>query len=130
MRNLPRPLLLIAGANGVAMLFFLGAFPFEEGGRAIACLGLVLLHGLLSAGLLLRQNWARGLMLVYSLFQIAALATSAVVAILSLQLKPFTAWTATQLILAAVLVPFLGWCSAWLLRDSNRLLFVRPEEDA
>jgi hypothetical protein len=129
MRDLPKPLLLIIAANCVAMLFFLGVYPFEEGGRAIACLGLVLLHALIAGGLLFRQNWARGLMLVYSLFQIAALATSAVVAILSLQLKPFTAWTATQLMLAAVLVPFLAWCGHWLLQDTTRSLFVRPEEE-
>lgn len=129
MQKPPIPLLIIVAANIAAMIFFLIVFPSQSGGPAIACLGLVLLHALIAGGLLLRMNWARGLMLAYALFQIAAVATAAVVAVLSLQLKPFTTWTATQLILAAVLIPFLWWASAYLMRESTRLLFVRPEPE-
>lgn len=129
MRNLPKPLLVIVAANVAALAFFLAVFPSQSGGPAIACLGLVLLHALIAGGLLWRMNWARGLMLAYALFQIAAVATAAVVAVLSLQLKPFTTWTATQLILAAVLIPFLWWTSAYLMRESTRVLFAQPGQE-
>lgn len=129
MRNLPKSLLIIVAANVAAMVFFIIAFPTQSGGPAIACIGLVILHALIAVGLLWRMNWARGLMIAYALFQIAAVATAAVVAILSLQLKPFTTWTATQLILAAVLIPFLWWASAYLMRDTTRALFTRPGQE-
>ena len=127
MKHLPRALLVIAAVNFAAALFFLAALPAQDGGRVIACIGLVVVHLLIGGGLLLRMNWARALMLVYALFQIAALATAAVVAILSLQLKPFTAWTATILVLTLVLIPFLVWGSRYLLRETTRALFVPPE---
>ena len=129
MRNLPKSLLIIVAANIAALVFFLVVYPSQSGGPAMACLGLVLLHALIAGGLLWRMNWARGLMLAYALFQIAAVATAAVVAVLSLQLKPFSIWTATQLILAAVLIPFLWWTSAYLMRESTRVLFARPGQE-
>ncbi len=122
--HLPAGVLVLVAANVAGAVFFAIACPGETGGRAIACTALVLVHATLAFGLYHTYNWARVIMLIYALFQIAGLATAAVVALLMLQAKPFTAWTGVMFGLALVLIPFLSWACTYLMRESTRDRFT------
>jgi len=110
-------------ANILATLFFFFYLFKAEGGRFFACFGLVVFHCCILVGLLIRANWSRICLLVYSTFQIFALATASVVSLLSLQYKPFSTWTATVLGLLFILGPFLVWLILFLIGNEGKKVF-------
>ena len=110
---------IIGIANIFGAFFFIFALPQLEGGRFLAAVILSLTHVLIAIGFFLKLDWARAIMLVYSTFQLFALATATVVSILSLQYRSFSLWTGTILFLFFTVGPFLAWTIHFLLTNKS-----------
>ncbi|SRR5581483_8826508 len=112
----PAGIKVLIAANFLAAAgFAIGSLP-ATGDRFIGCLVLAPLHVLLGFALWRGYRWGRILMLLYAVFQGAALTVGSVISILMLAGQPPTANTYGILGLAVFLIPFLIWTAVYLAR--------------
>jgi sulfite exporter TauE/SafE len=111
---------VLVAVNALAALTLLIMFPQYTGGRALLYLCVGILHGVLGIGLFLQANWARVLMIVYALFQVAGMSLWALIGLMTLVAQPLSAEKAQFLVLAAVAIPFLSWSVFYLLGQLRR----------
>ena len=111
----PTGIKVLVAVNALTALSLLIMFPQYSGGRALLYLCVGLLHGLLGAGLYFQANWARVLMIVYALFQVAGMSLWSLIGLMTLVAQPLSTDKAQFLALAAVTIPFLTWSVLYLL---------------
>jgi hypothetical protein len=118
--NTPKPgrpsgIKVLVGVNAITAIALLIMFPQYSGARALLYLFIGLLHAVLAAGLYFQSNWARVLMIVYALFQVAGMSLWALIGLMTLVAQPLSTEKAQFLVLAAVAIPFLAWSVFYLL---------------
>jgi len=111
---------VLIAVNALVALALLIMFPQYTGGRALLYLCVGLLHGVLGIGLYFQTNWARVLMIVYALFQIAGMSLWSVIGLMTLVAQPLSTEKAQFLALAVVAIPFLAWSVFYLLGQLRR----------
>ena len=123
----PAGIKVLVAVNALAALTLLVMFPQYTGGRALLYLCVGLLHGLLGIGLYFQANWARVLMIVYALFQVAGMGLWSLIGLMTLVAQPLSTEKAQFLILAAVAIPFLSWSAIYLLGQLRRAADTPPD---
>lgn len=113
----PTGIKVLIAVNALAALVLFVMFPQYSGGRALLYLGVGILHGVLAAGMFLRQNWASIVMIVYALFQVAGMTLWSLIGLMTLVAEPLTPGKAQFLIFAAFAIPFLAWAALYLLKQ-------------
>lgn len=116
----PAGMKVLVAVNALAALALLIMVPQYTGGRALLYLCVGLLHGLLGVGLYLQSNWARVLMIVYALFQVAGMGLWSLIGLMTLVAQPLSSEKAQFLVLAAIAIPFLSWSAFYLLGQLRR----------
>ncbi len=111
----PSGIKVLVAVNAITAIALLIMFPQYSGARALLYLFIGLLHAVLAAGLYFQSNWARVLMIVYALFQVAGMSLWALIGLMTLVAQPLSTEKAQFLGLAAVAIPFLAWSVFYLL---------------
>ena len=114
-RARPVGIKVLVAVNAVTALILLVMFPQYSGGRALLYLCVGILHAVLGVGLYFQTNWARVLMIIYALFQVAGMGLWSLIGLMTLLAVPVSTEKAEFLVLSAVAIPFLLWSALYLL---------------
>ena len=123
-RRRPLGIKVLVSVNILAAISLLVMFPQYTGGRALLYLCVGSLHALLGVALYFQFNWARIMMIVYALFQVAGMSLWSLIGLMTLVAQPLSPDKARFLLLAAVAIPFLAWSVFYLLAQ------LRAEADS
>ena len=118
--NRPVGIRVLIAVNTLTALALLAMCPQYSGGRALLYLVVGMLHALLGFALYRGYNWARVVMIIYALFQVAGMGLWSLIGIMTLAAEPLSNEKAQFLGFAAIAIPFLAWSVIYLLRDIQR----------